>query len=76
MLDLAKDYSFLLQERDRWVARKKELESEISKIDQEDSRLRGELEKIREQAAYYESLTRDMKRELQPSSVSGMLKSM
>lgn len=72
---MAKDYAFLLQEKEKWAGRKDELEAEIAKIDEEEKRLLGELEKMREQIRYYESLTRDMKKELQPSSVSGMLKS-
>ena len=71
---MAKDYSFLLQEKDKWVKKKKELEAEIVKIEEEDKRLRGELVKMHEQVTYYDLLTRDMKKEVQPSSVSGMFK--
>ena len=72
---MPKDYGALIQEKDNWTAKKKEIESEIKKIDDEEKRLAGELAKIREQAAYYDSLTRDMKKELQPQGVSSMFKS-
>lgn len=73
---MVKDYSFLAQEKEKWTARKKELETEIEKINEEEKRLKGELAKMHEQISYYDSLTRDMKRDVQPSSVSEMLKSM
>lgn len=71
---MEKDHYFMLQERDKWQARKRDIEDKIVELDEEEKRLRGELGKMMEQVEYYNSLTKDMKRELQPSSVSSMLK--
>jgi len=69
-----KDYAFMVQEKEKWVNRKKELEAELVSIDEEERRLLGELVKMREQVSYYDSLTRDMKRQMQPADVSNMMK--
>jgi predicted nucleic acid-binding Zn-ribbon protein len=72
---MPKDYGAILQEKDRWTLRKRELEVDVVKIEEEEKRLAGELAKMREQISYYDSLTRDMKREMQPPGVSSMFKS-
>lgn len=63
-----------LDERRRWEARRIELVNEIKKLP---SRLRAlrkeELSKIDQQIAYYDSLLRQMKKELRPRDRSAIL---
>ena len=73
---MTKNYEFLLTEKEKWAKRRNDLEKEIAELDMEEKRLVSELAKIRGQVSYYETLTRDMKRELQPPDVVGILKTL
>ena len=66
-----------LQERDRWKERELELENEIKSAPKEEKTARREeLEQIKEQVAYYDALTKDMKKSVKPSKVSHLLNSL
>lgn len=53
-----------------------ELHLLIREAEEEEARLIEELAKVDAQAGYYESLAGDMKRDLQPPSLSRLLRSM
>lgn len=63
-------------EFDRWRQRELRLVEVIRAIDQERRRLELELEKVVQQVTYYDSLTRDMQRELGTPSLSSLLSSL
>lgn len=63
-----------LEERDRWLERESELKEEIKASPKEEKAAKKEeLERIREQVAYYDALAKDMKKSVQPSKVSHLL---
>lgn len=65
---------FALQERERWKERELEVRREIKiapKIEKQTKQ--EELSIILEQVAYYDALTRDMKKSVKPSKVSHLL---
>ena len=57
-------------------ARVKEVEAALAQAAAEEARLVAELAKVDEQALYYDSLAGDMKRELQPVRLSGLIRSL
>jgi len=65
-------------ERDliRWRAREKRLLESLREVEEERRRLDEELSKVDQQIAYYDSLTRDMKREYGKTGLSGLLSSL
>ncbi|UCG69417.1 MAG: hypothetical protein JSV09_16885 [Thermoplasmata archaeon] len=68
---------FALQERDRWKEREIEVKKEIKLSPIEERRVKQEeLERIKEQVAYYDALARDMKKSIKPSKVPHLLKSL
>jgi hypothetical protein len=63
-----------LDERRRWEARRAKLEKELRKLTSRERSLRkAELGKIDQQIAYYDSLLRQMKKELRPMDRSSIL---
>lgn len=66
-----------LQERDRWLEREFEVRKELKTLPREQKReKREELERIREQVSYYEALTKDMKKSVQPTKIPHLLNSL
>lgn len=63
-------------ELERLRARMREVEISLREAEAEEARLLEELAKVVEQAGYYESLAGDMKRHLQPPSLSGLIRSL
>jgi hypothetical protein len=63
-----------LEERERWMERESEVIAEIESTPKGQRREKQEeLTLIREQVAYYDALTRDMKKSVKPSKVSQLL---
>ncbi len=63
-----------IQERERWMERESEMQTEIKATPRnERSAKRAELVRIREQVAYYDALTSDMKKSVKPSKLSHLL---
>ena len=60
----------------RWRTREKRLLESLKEAEDERRRLEEELTKVDEQVAYYDSLTRDMKREYGKAGLSGLLSSL
>lgn len=58
-----------------WLRRKHEVERALQELEEQEARLAEELEKVEEQAAYYDSLAKDMKRAVDPPKLSGLLRS-
>ncbi len=63
------------KEFERWRGRERRLLDALAQVDEESRRLSEELVKVEQQISYYDSLARDMKRELAPSGLSSLLSS-
>ncbi len=64
------------KEIERWRHRERRLLDALRDVDEERSRLDDELVKVEQQLAYYDSLTRDMKRVLGRPGLSSLLSSL
>jgi chromosome segregation ATPase len=60
----------------RWRQRERRLLDALRTVDEERRRLDEELLKVEQQVAYYDSLTREMKRELGKPGLSSLLSSL
>jgi hypothetical protein len=60
----------------RWRLREREVEAVLRETESEELRLSEELAKVDEQAGYYDSLAGDMKRDVQPPSLYGLIRSL
>ena len=59
----------------RWRFRERQLLDTIRDLDEEETRLQGELARVAQQVTYYENLTRDMKGTVRPAKLSSLLTS-
>jgi len=64
------------KEVERWRHRERRLLDALKDVDQERHRLDDELLKVEQQLTYYDSLARDMKRELGRPGLSSLLSSL
>jgi len=64
------------REIERWRQREKRLLEALENVDDERQRLESELGKVEQQVVYYDSLTREMKRELGGPGLSSLLSSL
>jgi hypothetical protein len=64
------------KEVERWRLRERRILEALESVDDERRRLDEELVKVEQQIAYYDSLTREMKRELGRPGLSGLLSSL
>jgi len=64
------------REVERWRQRERRILDALQSVDSERRRLDGELLKVEQQIAYYDSLTREMKRELGRPGLSSLLSSL
>ncbi|HEX9340306.1 MAG TPA: hypothetical protein VF992_03940 [Thermoplasmata archaeon] len=64
------------KEFDRWQQKERRILDAIAGIDEERRRLSEELGKAEQQVLYYDSLTREMKRELGRPGLSSLLSSL
>jgi len=64
------------REIERWRQRERRLIEALRNVDDERRRLDDELLKVEQQVAYYDSLTREMKRELGRPGLSSLLSSL
>ena len=69
-------FAATVTELDRWRRRILEIERLLLETESEEARLLDELAKVEEQAGYYDSLAGEMKRDLQPPSLGGMMRSL
>ena len=60
----------------RWRQRERRILDALKSVDEERHRLDEELLKVEQQVTYYDSLTRDMKRELGRPGLSSLLSSL
>jgi predicted nucleic acid-binding Zn-ribbon protein len=63
-------------ELEDWKEKQVSLEKQLSGTEEEEKAIQAELAHAEEQIAYYESLQSDMKKELDPPKLSGMLSSL
>ncbi len=63
------------KEFDRWQQKERRILDALSGVDGERRRLTEELAKVQQQILYYDSLTREMKRELGRPGLSSLLSS-
>jgi chromosome segregation ATPase len=64
------------KEIERWRQREKRLLEALGQVDDERLRLESELVKVGQQLVYYDSLTREMKRELGRPGLSSLMSSL
>lgn len=64
------------KEFERWRSRERRLLEALAQVDEETRRLADELVKVEQQISYYDSLTREMKRELGRPGLSSLLSSL
>ncbi|MGI0147941.1 MAG: hypothetical protein ACREDF_00205 [Thermoplasmata archaeon] len=64
------------REVERWRQRERRILDALQTVDDERHRLEEELLKVDQQVAYYDSLTREMKRELGRPGLSSLLSSL
>ena len=64
------------KEFERWRQRERRILDAIHEVDEEQHRLDEELAKVGQQVTYYDSLARDMKRELGRPGLSSLLSSL
>jgi len=64
------------REIERWRQRERRLRDALQTVDDERHRLDDELLKVEQQVTYYDSLTREMKRELGRPGLSSLLSSL
>ncbi len=64
------------KEVERWRYRERRLLDALKHVEEERRRLDEELVKVEQQLTYYDSLTRDMKRELGRPGLSSLLSSL
>lgn len=76
MRDLDEQLRVAQLELEDWKERQVHVEKELSETEEEERNIRAELARVQEQIAYYESLQSDMKKELDPPRLSGMLSSL
>ncbi|TLZ49918.1 MAG: hypothetical protein E6K18_07515 [Methanobacteriota archaeon] len=60
----------------RMRQRAREVEDVLKETEAEEVRIGAELAKVEAQAGYYESLAGDMKRDLQPPKLAGLIRSL
>jgi predicted nucleic acid-binding Zn-ribbon protein len=63
-------------ELEDWREKQVNLEKQLSEVEEEEKGILTELAHAEEQIAYYDSLQSDMKKELEPPKLSGMLSSL
>ncbi len=59
----------------KWLNLKHELERALQDLEKQESHIMEELGKVEEQVTYYGSLTKDMKKALDPPKLSRLLQS-
>jgi hypothetical protein len=64
------------KEIERWRQRERRLLEALGQVDDERLRLESELVKVGQQLVYYDSLTREMKRELGRPGLSSLMSSL
>ena len=70
---MASSFNLINEELTRWRRRQMQIEDSLKRIQSEEERLSRELAETEKQLAYYNSLTSDMKRELEPPNLASML---
>jgi len=70
------DVSATAAELDRMRQRVRDFEAALRDVEAEEARIAAELAKVDAQAGYYDSLAGDMKKDLQPPNLAGLIRSL
>ena len=70
------DLSASAEELDRVRERIRAIEAALRDAEAEEARIAAELAKVDAQAVYYDSLAGEMKRDLQPPNLEGLIRSL
>lgn len=76
MRDLDEQLRVAQLELEDWREKQVNLERRLNETQEEEKGILAELARVEEQITYYESLQSDMKKELEPPKLSGMLSSL
>jgi len=76
VIDLEETLRIAQLELEEWKSKQIKLEEELSIIEEEERGTLAEIDRVDTQIAYYDSLESDMKKELEPPKLSGMLSSL
>lgn len=76
MIELEDTLRMAQLELEDWKSKQVKLEEQLTSIEEEERGTMAELERVETQIAYYDSLESDMKKELEPPKLSGMLSSL
>jgi tetrahydromethanopterin S-methyltransferase subunit B len=74
--DLDEQLRIAQLELEDWREKQVNLERQLRKTEEEEKGILAEMARVEEQITYYESLQSDMKKELEPPKLSGMLSSL
>jgi chromosome segregation ATPase len=66
----------LQKELDRWRRRERRLLTALEQVEEERRRLELDMDRVEQQVAYYDNLTREMKKELRQPGISSLLSSL
>ncbi len=65
-----------MEERERLKKEELKLREYLKQLVEDEERVMQEIEKVRQQVLYYKALTKDMKKEVKPPTISDLMESL
>ena len=65
-----------VEECERWKKEEIKLQEYLKQLVEDEERVLQEIEKVRQQVVYYKALTKDMKKEIKPPTISNLMESL
>jgi len=65
-----------MEERERLKKEELKLREYLKQLVEDEERVMQEIEKVRQQVLYYKALTKDMKKEIKPPTISDLMESL
>ncbi len=65
-----------MEECERWKKEELKLREYLKQLVEDEERVMQEIEKVRQQVLYYKALTKDMKKEIKPPTISDLMESL
>ena len=65
-----------MEERERLKKEELKLREYLKQLVEDEERVMQEIEKVRQQVLYYRALTKDMKKEIKPPTISDLMESL
>jgi hypothetical protein len=65
-----------MEECERWKKEELKLREYLKQLVEDEERVMQEIEKVRQQVLYYQALTKDMKKEIKPPTISDLMESL